>query len=140
MIRLYRGFAKPFARIYGGLRNPVAEAKASAEDTIVVFDKDIASDEGGAVVLVVASDNDIFVYEDVASVEGGAVVFVVVFENDIFAYEGAASVKGGAVVFVAVPDAYKVSAQGNAVGRGVDTAAVIATAVVLVIILFSYMY
>lgn len=39
-----------------GLRNPVAEAKASAEDTIVVFDKDIASDEGGAVVFVAVPD------------------------------------------------------------------------------------
>lgn len=81
------------------MRNPVVKAKASDEDTIEVFDKDIASDEGGA------------------------------------------SVEGGAVVLVAVPDAYKVAVQGNAVGicvvsvRGVD-----AVAVILVIILFSYMY
>lgn len=143
---MYHCVCGTLSRIYGGLRNPVAEAKASAEDTIEVFDKDVASDEGGAVVPVVAFDNDIFAYEDTASVEGGAVVVVAVFDNDIFAYEGAASVEGGAVVVVAVPDAYKVAVQGNAVGIcvvfviGVDVAAVIDTAVVLVIILFSYMY
>lgn len=119
---MYHCVCGTLSRIYGGLRNPVAEAKASAEDTIEVFDKDVASDEGGAVVVVA------------------------VFDNDIFAYEGAASVEGGAVVVVAVPDAYKVAVQGNAVGIcvvfviGVDVAAVIDTAVVLVIILFSYMY